>query len=75
MVGAVFMAPWWLTLIFAAYFIFIFPFYVEAIFFAFIMDLLYAAQEVIFHNFRFVSLVVVIVIFMASEYLKRRILA
>ena len=70
-IAIIIMMPWWVSLLFLSAAIFYFPKYYEAVFAAFLMDVLYAAPEPKFFGFLFVSTAAAILILILAEYAKK----
>lgn len=64
--------PWWFSIILAVTFIFYFKHYYEAVFFAFLSDIIYAVPTFQFNGFVLVSFSIVFVLVFLIEFLKKR---
>lgn len=68
-------AYWWVALILAIIFIFIFPSYYEILLWGLLYDSLYGIPLAAFMNFPYVSTLASIILFMISCFLRKRLLA
>lgn len=68
-------AYWWIVLILAIVFLFIFPSYYELLFWGVLYDSLYGAPLASFFNFPYVVTLAAMVLFMISYFLRKRLLA
>ena len=64
--------PFWLSFILAFVGIAYFNFFIESIIIFFLMDLLYGIKEIKFYNNVFLSLLIIIFIFIIIEFMKKK---
>jgi hypothetical protein len=72
LLASVLSMPWWVSFVLALCFIFYFNHYYEAVFFAFLSDVLYVSPVAKFGGFALVSFSVVLVAVFLIEFLKKR---
>ncbi len=65
--------PFWISLILALAGIIYFAIFWESVFLFFISDLLFGMKEIKFHNILFVSTIMILIILVIIEFLKKKI--
>ncbi len=64
--------PFWVSLLLAIVGMVFFPYYLEAVFFLFISDLLYGVPQARYLNITFVSSIISAALFFSIEFFKKR---
>jgi len=68
---SIFIIPWWACVFLSIFLIYFFKNYYEAIAIAFLIDFLHSAQTEAFFGFQFVVSLLVLILFIAMQYMKK----